>query len=56
MENTRIVNYVNFEMDELRDSSTDLYEAMIDQENAEVVSITEKMIEKLKIIQKSHKS
>lgn len=55
MEKTSIVNYVNFEMDEVNNLSSDLYEAMIDNENEAVISVTEAMIDKLKDIQKSYK-
>jgi hypothetical protein len=50
-----LVNYVNFEMDEINNLSTDLYESMMDRENAEVVTITESIIKRLRAIQQSHK-
>jgi hypothetical protein len=50
-----LVNYVNFEMDEINNLSTDLYESMMDRENAEVVAVTESIIKRLRAIQQSHK-
>ena len=41
-------------MDELNNLSTDLYEAMMDQENKEVKKIVEAMIPLLKDIQATH--
>jgi mevalonate kinase len=49
-----ISNYVNSVMDELNTLSTDLYEAMMDQENKEVKKIVEAMIPLLKDIQATH--
>jgi hypothetical protein len=53
-ENKNISNYVNSVMDELNTLSTDLYEAMMDQENKEVKKIIEAMIPLLKDIQATH--
>jgi hypothetical protein len=53
-ENKNIANYVNHVMSELNSLSTDLYEAMMDQENDEVKKIVETMIPILKDIQSSH--
>lgn len=53
-ENKNIANYVNHVMNELNGLSTDLYEAMMDQENAEVKKIVETMIPILKDIQSTH--
>jgi hypothetical protein len=53
-ENKNISNYVNSVMDELNTLSTDLYEAMMDQENKEVKKIVEAMIPLLKDIQATH--
>lgn len=58
MENNKdvnLTNYVNFEMNEIHELSSDLYESMMDRENETVVSTAESLIERLKIIQKSHK-
>lgn len=54
LENKNISNYVNSVMDELNTLSTDLYEAMMDQENKEVKKIVEAMIPLLKDIQATH--
>lgn len=53
-EHKNISNYVNSIMDELNTLSTDLYEAMMDQENKEVKKIVEAMIPLLKDIQATH--
>jgi hypothetical protein len=53
-QNKNISNYVNHVMSELNDLTTDLYEAMMDQENAEVKKIVETMIPILKDIQSTH--
>jgi hypothetical protein len=53
-EHKNISNYVNSVMDELNSLSTDLYEAMMDQENKEVKKIVEAMIPLLKDIQATH--
>jgi len=53
-ENQNISNYVNSVMNELNTLSTDLYEAMMDQENKEVKKIVEAMIPLLKDIQATH--
>jgi len=53
-EHKNISNYVNSVMDELNNLSTDLYEAMMDQENKEVKKIVEAMIPLLKDIQATH--
>jgi hypothetical protein len=53
-ENKNIANYVNHVMSELNSLSTDLYEAMMDQENDEVKKIVETMIPILKDIQSTH--
>jgi len=53
-ENKNIANYVNHVMNELNALSTDLYEAMMDQENDEVKKIVETMIPILKDIQSTH--
>ena len=53
-EHKNISNYVNSVMDELNTLSTDLYEAMMDQENKEVKKIVEAMIPLLKDIQATH--
>lgn len=53
-EHKNISNYVNSVMDELNSLSTDLYEAMMDQENEEVKKIVEAMIPLLKDIQATH--
>ena len=53
-ENKNISNYVNSVMDELNTLSTDLYEAMMDQENKDVKKIVEAMIPLLKDIQATH--
>jgi hypothetical protein len=53
-EQKNISNYVNSVMDELNSLSTDLYEAMMDQENKEVKKIVEAMIPLLKDIQATH--
>lgn len=52
---TNLINYVNFEMDEINNLSTDLYESMIDRENNTVVTVSESMIKRLRAIQQSHK-
>ena len=53
-EHKNISNYVNSVMDELNTLSTDLYEAMMDQENKDVKKIVEAMIPLLKDIQATH--
>jgi hypothetical protein len=53
-QNKNISNYVNHVMSELNELTTDLYEAMMDQENAEVKKIVETMIPILKDIQSTH--
>ena len=53
-EHKNISNYVNSIMDELNNLSTDLYEAMMDQENKDVKKIVEAMIPLLKDIQATH--
>jgi hypothetical protein len=53
-ENKNIANYVNHVMSELNSLSTDLYEAMMDQENDDVKKIVETMIPILKDIQSTH--
>jgi mevalonate kinase len=53
-EHKNISNYVNSVMDELNNLSTELYEAMMDQENKEVKKIVEAMIPLLKDIQATH--
>ncbi len=53
-QNKNISNYVNYVMNELNELTTDLYEAMMDQENAEVKKIVETMIPILKDIQSTH--
>ena len=53
-ENKNISNYVNSVMDELNTLSTDLYEAMMDQENKDVKKIVEALIPLLKDIQATH--
>ena len=53
-EHKNIANYVNHAMSELNELSTELYEAMMDQENAEVKKIVDKMIPILKDIQSTH--
>lgn len=53
-EHKNISNYVNSVMDELNNLSTDLYEAMMDQENKDVKKIVEAMIPLLKDIQATH--
>lgn len=53
-EHKNISNYVNSVMDELNSLSTDLYEAMMDQENKEVKKIVEAIIPLLKDIQATH--
>ena len=53
-QNKNISNYVNHVMNELNELTTDLYEAMMDQENAEVKKIVETMIPSLKDIQSTH--
>jgi hypothetical protein len=53
-QNKNIANYVNHVMNELNELTTDLYEAMMDQENAEVKKIVETMIPILKDIQSTH--
>ena len=53
-ENKNISNYVNSVIDELNTLSTDLYEAMMDQENKDVKKIVEAMIPLLKDIQATH--
>ena len=53
--NDTLVNYVNFEMDELNSLSSDLYESLIDQVNEDVVKTAEEMIRRLRVIQQSHK-
>lgn len=53
-EHKNISNYVNSVMDELNSLSTDLYEAMMDQENKDVKKIVEAMIPLLKDIQATH--
>jgi hypothetical protein len=53
-QNENISNYVNHVMNELNELTTDLYEAMMDQENAEVKKIVETMIPILKDIQSTH--
>ena len=53
-ENKNIANYVNHVMSDLNSLSTDLYEAMMDQENDEVKKIVETMIPILKDIQSTH--
>ena len=53
-EHKNISNYVNSVMDELNSLSTDLYEAMMDQESKEVKKIVEAMIPLLKDIQATH--
>jgi hypothetical protein len=53
-QNKNIANYVNHVMSELNELTTDLYEAMMDQENAEVKKIVETMIPILKDIQSTH--
>jgi len=53
-EHKNISNYVNSVMDELNSLCTDLYEAMMDQENKEVKKIVEAMIPLLKDIQATH--
>ena len=53
-QNKNISNYVNHVMNELNELTTDLYEAMMDQENAEVKKIVETMIPILKDIQSTH--
>lgn len=53
-ESKNIANYVNHVINELNALSTDLYEAMMDQENDEVKKIVETMIPILKDIQSTH--
>ena len=53
-QNKNISNYVNHVMNELNELTTDLYEAMMDQENAEVKKIVETMIPILKDIKSTH--
>lgn len=53
-EHKNISNYVNSVMNELNELSTDLYEAMMDQENDEVKKIVDRMIPILKDIQSTH--
>lgn len=53
-QNKNISNYVNHVMNELNELTTDLYEAMMDQENSEVKKIVETMIPILKDIQSTH--
>mgnify|MGYP001088964604 CR=1 FL=1 len=54
-DDTNLVNYVNFEMNEINSLTTDLYESMIDMENKEVVIITDTLIDRLRAIKQSHK-
>jgi hypothetical protein len=50
------IHYINELMDRLNDLSVDLYEAMADGEDKEVVSICEKMLEIIRQIRSDHNS
>jgi len=50
------IHYINELMDRLNDLSIDLYEAMADGEDKEVVSICEKMLEIIRQIRSDHNS
>jgi hypothetical protein len=50
------IHYINYLMDSLNDLSVDLYEAMADGEDKEVISICEKMLEIIRQIRSDHNS